>query len=222
MAWLMRKSIAREDSPMVNWTPETIEEILKSNAEVVARYPHLSMDHPEFLAKGGAATGHHTRMPERPHEAVVEELFGPLPDALTSSIVNDRIKNAVEAIEPGVHQFIPTIITMPDGSRDASWWAMRICHSIDAIAAEHCVDFHEYRPKPTEYPDYFLYRSNEDNRMRVAVYKDRLARKAIWWDWRFQHTFFSEQLGQYFLDNSVRGYCLPVDELKRSMHVIEV
>jgi hypothetical protein len=222
MAWLMQKSISVADSPMVRWTPETIDRILKATGAVEALYSHLPLDHPDHMAKGSAAVGRHIAMPDVPYQAVIEELHGPLPDAISSSIVNNRIKYAVEAIEPNVHQFIPTTLILPDGSRDTSWWAMRFCNKIDAIAFEHCADLYEYRPWIDRYPDYYWYRSNEDSRMSVAVYKDRVAGKAIWWDWRFQHDFMSEDLGQYFLDHEIRGFCIPKDELNRSNHVIEV
>lgn len=221
MAWLMRKSIAVEDSPMVHWTPETTDEILKANASVAAQFAHLPADHPDYQ-EGGAAVGHSIPLPNRPYEAIIEELHGSLPDALTSSIVNNRIRQAVEAIEPSVHQFIPTNVILPDGTRDDTWWTMHICHRVDALALEYCVDVFKYNPKPIQCQNLYYYRSNEDNRMRLAIHKDRVAGMAIWLDWRFRQCFFSEVLGQYFIDNDIRGYSLPGNELNHTSHVIEV
>lgn len=222
MAWLMRKSIRMEDSPHVHWTPETINEILTANAEVVARYSHLPPGHPDYIKEGDAPAGLPISWSGKAREAYIKELHGPLPDALTSSIVNSRIKDAVEAFEPGVHQFFPTIVTMPDGTRDDSWWAMRPCHRVDALAPEHCVDLHEYRPRPEQYPDWYYYRSNEDSRMRIAVLKEKIAGMAIWHDWKFQRDFFAEELGQLFMDEGIRGYCLPMNEINHTSHVEEV
>jgi hypothetical protein len=223
MAWLMRESIRMEDAPLIRWTPETIDEILVAHAEVVARYSHLSPNDPEFIEEGNVPAGLPIRIPAQPYEIKVSEVYGPLPDAIASTIVNDRIRVAVEAIEPGVHQFIPTILSMPDGTRDRSWWTLHVCHRIESLAYEHCVDVHDYLPQPLKYPTLVRYRSNEDRRLKLAVWKDKIAGKALWFDHKFSRIVLSEELGQYFLDNGIRGYRLRLeDDLNRSNHVIEV
>lgn len=223
MAWIERKSISIIESPHVHWTEETIETILRANAEVVDRFSGLSPDHPDYIKKGDAPAGLPIALPRMPFQAYIKELHGPLPDALTTSIVNNRIKAAVEAFEPAVHQFIPTIVTMPDGTRHENWWAMRACHRVDAVAIEHCEDLHEYRPRPFQFPNWYYYRSNEGSRMKVLVRKARISGKALWYDWRFRRPFFGEELGQRFLDEGIRGYRLrPEDDLMRSNHVAEV
>lgn len=219
MAWIMRRIIS---SP-VNWTKETIQEMLRANASVVDHFSSLSPDHPDFIKKGDAPSGRPIPFPDRPYEAFMEKLDEPLPDALTSSIVNDRIRNAVEAIEPGVHQFIPTIVTMPDGSRDEGWWAMRQCHRVDAIILDQCEDVHKYCLQPEAYPDWYYYRSQQNSLMKVAIRKQTVAGMAIWYDWRFQKDFFCDDLGQYFLDHGILGYRLrPEDDLNRSNRVAEI
>lgn len=219
MAWLMVESAGLVDAPLVRWTPETIEQILKSNAAALAPFAHLKPGDPNYM---DFPAGIPVPKPSKPYEASIDELHGPLPDALMSTIVNDRIRSAVEAIEPGVHQFIPTTIIMPDKSRDASWWTMRACHRVDAIALEYCIDVFKYNPKP-EYPEYFCYRSNNRSSRKIAVYKDRISGMAMWDDIRWPGTFFSEYLGQYFLNQGIRGYALrPEENLNCSMHVLEV
>lgn len=129
---------------------------------------------------------------------------------------------AVERLEPDTHQFIPTIVTLPDGTTDESWWAFRRCHRVDAIALQHCEDVYEYRPKPEQYPNWLYYRSNEGSKMRIVVQKGIIAGMATWYDWRFQKHFFSEELGQYFMDSDIRGYRLPAGGLNRSNHAAEI
>jgi len=223
MAWLVRKSLAEEDSPHVHWTADELQAILQSNAEVVDRFSDLMPGHPNYLKKGDAPAGLPIRYPDRPRQAFINELKGPLPDALTLTIVNDRIKLAVEAIEPAVHQFIPTTVTIPNGERDSSWWSMRPCHRIDSLAFEHCEDVYKYYPQPEVYPDLYYYRSNEGRIMKLAARKSLVAGMAMWHDWRFSADFFCEELGQYFLDNEIRGYRLqPDQDLLRSNHIAEV
>lgn len=223
MAWLVRKSLAEEDSPHVHWTADELQAILKSNAEVVDRFSDLVPGHPNYLKKGDVPAGLPIRYPDRPRQAFINELKGPLPDALTSTIVNDRIKIAVESIEPAVHQFIPTTVTMPNGERDPSWWSMRPCHRVDSLAIDHCEDVHKHFPQQEKYPEWYYYRSNEGQKMKLAVKKKLVEGMAIWHDWRFNADFFCEELGRYFIDNKIRGYMLtPEESLFGSKNVVEV
>lgn len=222
MAWLMSKNIIMEDAPNVHWTEETLEEILRVNAEVVDQFSSLAPGHPDYMKKGDAPVGLPIAFPDKPREAYIEKLHGPLPDALTATIVNDRIRQAVENFEPGIHQFIPTVVTMPDGQRNDSWWSMRPCHRVDAIALEHCEDVYEYRPQLTRHPDWYYYRSNEGSKMKLVIHQHIITGMAMWHDWKLQKSLFSEELGQFFIDNGIRGYRLPSDELNRSSHVSEV
>lgn len=223
MAWIMRKNIAEAVAPMVGWTPETIQEILAANAEVVDPLSRLSPDDPRYIKEGDAPAGLPIRMPAKPWEAVIEKYQEPLPDAVSASIVNDRIKAMVESLEPGVHRFIPTVLIMPDGSRQESWWAMGSGHRVDAVAEEHCVDVYRYSPRPDLWPNQYYYTSNWTRETRIVVYKEKISGMAMWYDWRIQLTFFSEQLGQMMLDEGIRGYSLrPEENLLRSTHVTEV
>lgn len=222
MAWLMRKSISIEDSPHVHWTDESIQRILRANAEVAAKFCQLPPDHAEYIEESDAPAGLPIALPGKPLEAYIEQLHAPLPDFLTQSIVNSRVKDTVEAVEPGVHQFTPAIVRMPDGSRDEAWWTMRQCHRVDALAFELCQDVHKYRPRPEQHPNWYYYRSNHDRRMKLVVRKKIVDGFAMWYDWRFQETFLGESLGQLLMDNGIRGICLPKDELGRSLHVAEV
>ncbi len=218
MAWIARPNI---DSPNVYWTEGTIQEILRANAEVVDRFSSLPPGHPEYIKKCDAPAGLPIALPNKPREAFIKELRGPLPDALSSSVVNERIRAAVERLEPNVHQFFPTTVTMPDGQRDDSWWAMRPCHRVDAVAFELCEDLYQYRPRPDLHPDWYYYRSNEGNKMKIVVRREHISGMAMWYDWRFQKVFFSEGLGQHFIDEGIRGFRVPADELNRSSHVAE-
>lgn len=223
MAWIVRKNVDIAVAPMVRWTPETIDEIMAANAEVVARYSHLPPEDPEYIEQGDAPAGHPIRMPSKPYEAVVEEYQEPLPDAVTQTIVNDRIRSMVEELEPGVHQFRPTVLIMPDGTRRDSWWAMRCCHRVDAVAEEHSVDLYRYSPQIDKHPGQYYYRSNWDSRTKVAIYKDKIRGMSFWYDWRIQLHFFGDELASRMLNEDIRGYSLrPEENLGRPNPVIEV
>lgn len=223
MAWIMRPSIALEDCPEMNWTAQTIADILKRNSSVVARFSSLPPDHPDYIKAGDAPAGLPVPPPAEPLQMIVSKVHGSLPDALPLGVVNQRIKDAVESIQPGVHQFFPVRMTMPDGSIDQGHFLMRPCHRVDAVAIDRSVDVYEYRPRPEECPDWIYYRSNWDNRTKISIYRDRVFGMAIWFDWRIQNTFFHEELGKHFLSSGIRGFRLrPEDDLMRDNHAKEV
>lgn len=51
--------------------------------------------------------------------------------------VSDRFKSVVEALEPGVHQFIPFQIVGPKKAVLADMWLMVVCNRIDSVDREH-------------------------------------------------------------------------------------
>lgn len=51
--------------------------------------------------------------------------------------VSDRFKSIVEAIEPGVHQFIPFQIVGPKKAVLADMWFMVVCNRLDGMDREH-------------------------------------------------------------------------------------
>jgi hypothetical protein len=226
MAWLMRESLLSEDNPemvredgILDWLIKTYTASKQSNLKIAADDP-LLLD--ELAAPIGIPL---LQKPPFPLSLQIKKMSGPLPDKLPNDPlgeVNSAIKNKIEQIEPGVHQFFPVDVFLPDGSKDEPRWWMKVCNRVDAVALEQCEDVYEYRPKPEQYPNWMYYRSNWDKRTKIAVHKDRVAGKAMWYDWRIQKNFFSEELGQYFIDNGIRGYCLPANELNHSSHVIEV
>lgn len=207
---------------IVGWTQASIDDIVAENAAVVAPYARLPCDHPEYIEETDSPVGHRRPALTRQWEAVVEDYSGPLPDALSMTKVNDRVKRLVEALEPGVHQFRPMTLTMADGTKPDGWWNMQCCNRIDAVAEESCIEVYRYHPRPNDWPNWFYYLSDLDSRTRVSVHRDRIRGMSFWYDWRMQHYFFSEALGQAIVDQGIQGFTVPNDGLGRSRHVTEV
>ncbi len=57
--------------------------------------------------------------------------------------------------------------------------------------------------------------------MKMVLYKDVIAGKTVWYDWRFRRFFISEELDQRFIDEGIRGFRLPNGSLGRSLHAGE-
>lgn len=51
--------------------------------------------------------------------------------------VSDKFKSVVEAIEPGVHQFVPFQIVGPGRAVLADMWFMVVCNRLDSVDREH-------------------------------------------------------------------------------------
>jgi hypothetical protein len=51
--------------------------------------------------------------------------------------VTDKFKNVVEAVEPGVHQFIPFEVVGAGKKHIANLWFMIVCNRLDSVDREH-------------------------------------------------------------------------------------
>ena len=138
MAWLLTHSISLPDRALARWSEETVEAIKRANAEVVSRYCILPPDDAQYIKQGDAPAGLPIPELEKTREFIIKEMGETLPDALSLTVVNARIRGIIEEHEPGVHQFSPVMLILPDGSKSDDWWNMRACHRLDAIAFEHC------------------------------------------------------------------------------------
>ncbi|WP_333816688.1 imm11 family protein [Tabrizicola sp.] len=116
--------------------------------------------------------------------------------------VDDRMVSAVEALEPGVHRFHPVEITMKaDGKLlPRPQFPLNCCTSVDAIDPENSrIAVRRVLPEET-HPDLWHYTipggspSQPAGPMRLAVHRDRIAGRAMWWDNRFNRMFFSDAL----------------------------
>ena len=121
---------------------------------------------------------------------------------INGTAVDDRVVSAVEALEPGVHRFHPVEITMKADGKPLPrpQFLLNCCTSVDAIdPANSRVTVRRVLPQET-HPDVWHYivpggsPSQPAGPMRLAVHRDRIAGRAMWWDTRFNRLFFSDAL----------------------------
>ena len=112
------------------------------------------------------------------------------------SLVSDRLKRLIEEFEPGVHQFKPVEIVHQDGSPyPDQYWSFICCSLIDAVSPDLGGVRKDYcTSKPDTYPDLYLWTvagSTVPNaHEKLAVYKDRIAGRAVWWDEHYRSSMF--------------------------------
>lgn len=111
--------------------------------------------------------------------------------------VSQAFRDAVEAIEPSVHQFVPFDVLNKDGTRYSdNFYFFKAYNMIDAINPElggvkKSPGFHYDKGNPDDYRWNFV----SGARDKLAVYSDRIAGRAAWRDRRLPtELFFSDTL----------------------------
>lgn len=125
-----------------------------------------------------------------------------------SMIITKRVRDAIESIEPDVHNYLPVEVIMPDGSLAASRWLLNICTRIDTIAVDKSEDVREIFPPmmARKFPGWSRYNSDlQPGRTKIAVYRDRIAGRAIWFEYKLGWAMCSDKLHDWIVDNNVRA-----------------
>ena len=129
---------------------------------------------------------------------------------LHGKAIDDRTVAAVEAIEPGVHRFHPVEITMKADGRPLPrpQFLLNCCTSIEAIDPAHSkVKIKRVLPEET-HPDLWYYARQMGGPLQLAVFRDKVAGRAMWWDNRFDSLFFSDALVAALQAAGVEGFDL--------------
>jgi hypothetical protein len=106
-------------------------------------------------------------------------------------IWSTRLKDIVEGVEPGVHQFAPVEIFHKDGSPyGGTFWLWQCCTMIDAISPDLGGVYKRQSPFD---PDYYSWVIKSGGWDKLAVYKEKIAGRAMWRDRRYPvEIFFSD------------------------------
>jgi hypothetical protein len=192
MAWMPTDDIGPQGYQTFDIVDDSKERLAALTAQVVEQYAHL--DKTDLMHSGykvcevGLETGFRFPLPERSLKAQMDRKIRWLPDAYPFSIgqaVNQKFIDAIEAIEPGVHQYLPFEILQPDGSLyHTQYWLLNICNRVDSIDFEHSENLHAfYWPDSDIVMSYGFntFRANEQ-RPKFVIAKDRVAGMAFWFD----------------------------------------
>ena len=123
--------------------------------------------------------------------------------------VSRRLKDAIEDIEPGVHQFVPVEVFHKDGSAYGEpFWIFRICTCIDAInPVLGGVEKTFYTAYPEEEPDDYIWEIISGGKDYLAVHKELITGRAAWTDRRYApRKFFSDALVDRMISEGMEGW----------------
>ncbi len=106
-----------------------------------------------------------------------------------ANAVSEEFKDAIESVEPGVHQFVPFEIYDREGKLiKKPFYFWRICTSLDAISPE----LGGVKPLG-DLKEHFWQIKSGDNREKLAVKKDVIEGHAAWCDVRMPaHVFVAD------------------------------
>ena len=132
-----------------------------------------------------------------------------LPDFLASLYVSDKIKAKVEEIEPGVHQFLPLEVEMPDGSiTDKRYWIWCNMNVLDTLVLDKSEFMRPYYFNKNKWPDYYEYEwfGNHVNNPVWAISKTVISGKAKWVDYKLGQVFFSDEFANWLDGEGIKGW----------------
>jgi hypothetical protein len=151
--------------------------------------------HPYFLPATLAAPmeGWRWPMPDAPFRNRLKGKEGRLVDIVGTSFetyaISQRVIDIIEAIEPGVHQYLPYQLIQPDGSvHPDQRWLLNVCTRIEALDYERS---NVIAMRDREH--FFMDRTNDHHLvMRKSVVEGR----ALWYEYRYVGT-----QGQFLLSD---------------------
>jgi hypothetical protein len=146
----------------------------------------------------GAWTGFRHPVPDRPYQMRFTEKVGYLADCF-GNIITSRVRDVIETLEPGVHQFFPCELYLKDGTPiPEQRWYLNVCNRLDTIAAEHCnILIH---PKH----GYYL---TGNGKTDVKVWKNNVIGHAIWSEWKYNNDIYvSDALVEAIRSLDVHGW----------------
>ena len=126
-----------------------------------------------------------------------------LPDlfALSSGFgASDLVRDKVEELEPGVHQFLPAEITAKGGERPKKrYWFLHICNRLDAIDPDRSV------LRVDDKGRFHWDRIPGGAKSRMVLRKEVIAGKCLWFDrrWLPRGIFMSNELFDFLTEGKV-------------------
>ena len=159
--------------------------------------------------------------PPAPLSAKITKLpGGVLPDFIRHvGCVSERVKNKIEEIEPGIHQFFPVDVVLPDGSGVAGrYWRFCNMNLLDTLVLEKSEHMYAKYPNQEKFPNYFRYEHNANGPPVLALSKSVMGDKAVWLDYKLHKDFFSDQFADWLDAKAIGGW----EEHKNSFQPVTI
>ena len=155
---------------------------------------------------GGVFMSGYPANPETvPTEAQFLENPKKIPSVMGSSgarLVDSKVKEAIEALEPGVHQFFPIRLLWKNGELAEERWALNICQRIDSVDKEKS----DIKIKKTK-EGVISYMLPYGNKRKVVMIGQNIQSKHLWLDKYYtgNTAFLSDELMAAFKAAGVTG-----------------
>lgn len=120
--------------------------------------------------------------------------------------VTDLVRDKVEELEPGVHQFLPAEITAKGGERpEKRYWFLHICNRVDAIDPERSV------LRVDEKGRFHWDRLPEGAKPRMVLREEIIAGKCLWINprWTGGGFFMSDELFDFVTEGKRKDFFAP-------------
>jgi hypothetical protein len=122
MAWIMWGSGENEAHPRQDVNADDEAKLRGIGGALLARHTELDPADPLFEPRVGSMrpeVGIRYPDPDGPIRIQITKMFAPLTDFVATfggPAINGRVREAIEAIEPGVHRYLPVEFTLPEGT----------------------------------------------------------------------------------------------------------
>ena len=154
--------------------------------------------------------GHGIRFPDHPtpFKYRVTKMHGNVPpDFVAAQLFSERVKAKIEAIEPGVHQFFPVELELPDGSICSDpYWLCGNMNVLDALILAKSEHMYAKYPNKEKFPNYYRYEYNANGNPVWALNREVIAGKSLWLDYKLSKMFFSQELSKWMDTKGIKGW----------------
>ncbi|RNJ62704.1 MAG: hypothetical protein EDM03_09490 [Porphyrobacter sp. IPPAS B-1204] len=122
-------------------------------------------------------------IPDTPFRARLRKPQKHIVDVISSGFdgyaISQRAIDIIEAIEPGVHQYLPFELINPDGSvHSEPRWLLNVCtRAFTLNIVRSNVIVHK------QLPGIYVHTSND---IKLVVHKEKVAGRALWYEYRYQ------------------------------------
>ncbi|HXD03127.1 MAG TPA: DUF1629 domain-containing protein [Novosphingobium sp.] len=122
-------------------------------------------------------------VPDRPYRFQITERPTYLADIFPvrcGEAISERVVEAIEQVEPGVHQYLPCELYQPDGSPiPERRWILNNCNRFDSVALGHCNVVELSQTGKI---------AKGNGKTDIKVWRDVVAGHALWTDWRIMNS----------------------------------
>ena len=160
-------------------------------------------------------------IPDQPFRNRFKRREGPIVDIVDTSFgtyaISQRVIDIIEAIEPGVHQYLPYELIQPDGSvHPDQRWLLNVCTRIEALDYESS-NVVALRDRPQ-------FNHDRNTGHHLVVRKSVVEGRALWFEYRYRGAQGQFLLSDRFWDALNKAGCAGwrPDSFARGHHIEEV